>query len=277
MHDFKITRFTYGDLIRLNAVVSYGGMRISEINLYIIDGLLIDTGPSVMEKELQDFFLTTDIRQVVLTHIHEDHTGMAPWIEKNLKVPIYIHKNLIDEASKKAVLKEYRTQIWGERHGFSAIEMPATITTPNHRFRVIDTPGHHAYHCALLEENLGWLFSGDLFIESRQDVAFESENVPVAIHTIENLLKENFTTVFCYHAGMVENGKERFMEKLSFFKDLHASVTALKQQGMSLKEIDNKLFPRKHIITAFSQGEWSSLNMVRTSAETDPASIQSQK
>jgi hypothetical protein len=41
-------------------------------------------------------------------------------------------------------------------------------------------------------------------------------------------------------------------------------VEALRKHGLSDTEIDRRLFPKKPLITHVSNGEWSSLHMVRT-------------
>lgn len=111
---------------------------------------------------------------------------------------------------------------------------------------------------------MGWLFSGDLYINNKQDVAFESENITHTIRTIETILNLNFDTFFCFHAGIVEHGKKMFQQKLDFFLKLQESVIKLRKMGLNSKDIDDRLFPRKHVITSVSKGEWSSINMVKT-------------
>jgi len=45
--------------------------------VYEIDHLLIDTGPNNKFSELLSFFQELNPQQIVLTHIHEDHSGNA--------------------------------------------------------------------------------------------------------------------------------------------------------------------------------------------------------
>src|SRR5699024_2426730 len=52
------------------------------------------------------------ISEVVLTHHHEDHTGMAYWFGER-EVPIYMHPKGIELCEKKAKLPIYR-QVFGE-------------------------------------------------------------------------------------------------------------------------------------------------------------------
>ena len=63
-----------------------------KVYLYIVDGLLIDTGPSTLPWESSDF-LIHPIQQVALTHIHEDHAGMAAYLQEKIKVPFIYMMN----------------------------------------------------------------------------------------------------------------------------------------------------------------------------------------
>ena len=63
----------------------------SKVFVYLVDGMLIDTGAEKLQKDLIDFFNEHSFDQVVLTHHHEDHTGNAAWIQQNLDIPFSIH------------------------------------------------------------------------------------------------------------------------------------------------------------------------------------------
>ncbi len=236
------------------------------IFLFLVDGLLVDTGPSSLSKKSMTFFQTHNIDQVALTHVHEDHCGMAAWLQENKQVPILLHKDSIDAASRKAVLPLYRLRIWGERRPFRGQSLPEEIRTPNYRFQPIDTPGHCANHVVLYEEKKGWLFTGDVFVSIKQHVAFREENLGEMIESLEKLLKLDFDTIFCAHSGVQTDGYRLLEEKLTFLVDLQDKVRALEAEGMSPRMIDRELFPIKHPISDVSEGEGTSYNMVKTLA-----------
>src|SRR5690625_8012481 len=73
-----------------------GGKKINTVYAFLVDGMLIDTGPKHSEAELIPFYENHSIDFVALTHSHEDHTGTAPWIQENRGVPIYIHPKGIE-------------------------------------------------------------------------------------------------------------------------------------------------------------------------------------
>lgn len=254
---------SYEDVVCAQETVSLLGKQLS-VFLFLVEGLLVDTGPSSLSKESETFFKNYRIDQVALTHVHEDHSGMAAWLQENKRIPIFLHEDAIDAASRKAILPPYRLEIWGERLPFHARGMPEEIRTANHRFQAIPTPGHCDAHMVLYEKERGWLFTGDVFVGIKQYVAFREENLAQMIKSLKKLLELDFSTIFCAHSGILTNGYGLLEEKLAFLVELQEKVRALEAEGMSPRMIDRKLFPVKHPITEVSDGEGTSYNMVKT-------------
>ncbi len=253
----------YKDIVFAKGTNTNMGANIS-IYLYAIDGLLIDCGPDCMRDDISAFLKTQKLSKLVLTHMHEDHCGMAAWVQENLKLPIYINPSDIDEARRDGQYAEYRRLTWGERPAFSPLPLADKIETEKYCFDVIETPGHMAHHNILLEKNQGWLFSGDLYVRSKIRFCAAEENMAQYIDSLEKVLALDYDRVFCCHAGVLENGKQKLKSKLDFLKDLQGQVNKLRCQGLSDREIDSRLFPEEQIITAISDGEWSSYNIIKT-------------
>ncbi|HZK43558.1 MAG TPA: MBL fold metallo-hydrolase [Syntrophomonadaceae bacterium] len=234
------------------------------VYLYLVDGLLIDTGPSNL-KESTAFFKESLINQVALTHVHEDHSGMAAWLQDQKKVPIYLSSISIEEANKKAKIPFYRQLIWGKRLAFEPEVYKKKVTTEKYSFDVLPTPGHATDHVALFEKNEGWLFTGDLYLGKRPIVCMREENMPETISSLETLSKLDFDTMFCSHSGIHHgNGKEKIIERLDAFIELREKTEELHKQGLTAKQIDKKLYPHKQLVTYVSRGEWSSFNIINS-------------
>src|SRR5690625_2556119 len=77
------------------------------IYLYFIDGLLIDTGPRLRSLKLKRMFRSWDIQQVAITHHHEDHMGMVPWLATHKSLPIYCHESMIPWIEEKQYSPRY--------------------------------------------------------------------------------------------------------------------------------------------------------------------------
>ena len=78
--------------------VCYVGDNETKVFVYNVDGLLIDCGPQSRAEQFRPWFREQNIKQVALTHNHEDHSGNARWIQDELKVPIYLHELAIPYA-----------------------------------------------------------------------------------------------------------------------------------------------------------------------------------
>lgn len=235
-----------------------------DISLYNCDGVLIDAGSGNTLEQTKHFIDQADVNCAAITHVHEDHTGAAAWINRNLKVPVYLHKDSIAEASVRSDIPLYRRLVWGNREAFDAEPVPQVIETAIYRLDVYDAPGHHKDHIVLHEKKMGWLFTGDLYMGRKQIVAFKDENIRDAISSLTKLVKLDFDTVFCGHSGIHSDGKKKMQAKLDFFLTLRENVRDLEKRGLSPEEIDKKLFPGKKLWTFISGGEWSSFNMVKT-------------
>ena len=253
----------YWDITIGRGVCSLLGTTII-VYLYVIDGLLIDSGPRGLKRESSKFFQEHQIDQVVLTHVHEDHSGMAAWLQRKMQVPVYLHEMTIPRAQKRGKYLFYHYLMWGNRPAFDPQPFPEVLTTGKYTFDVVDSPGHMKYHQVFHERNQGWLFTGDLYVRPNPFVAFYDENMKDTVASLQKLLQLDFDTVFCAHSGVVENGKAMLQEKLNYLLNFQEKVEGLRRQGLTDREIDQKLFPKIPLITKVSRGEWSSYNIVST-------------
>ena len=229
---------------------------------YLVDGMLIDTGAQSLEKDLIPFYKNHSFEKVALTHSHEDHTGTAPWIQENLGVPIYIHPTGIDICSKYCPYPQYRQNSWGIRKEFEALPIGDTIDSRNQEWKIIYTPGHADDHISLFDEETGRLFSGDLFLATKTKLIMDTESVPVMISSIRELLTFDFETIFCSHAGYLHNGRRLLKQKLDYLVTIYGEVDGLYAEGISIEEIDRRLFPKRYPIVEISKGEFNSINII---------------
>lgn len=229
---------------------------------FLVDGMLIDTGTQRLESELTTFYKNASFDLAALTHSHEDHTGTAPWIQANRNIPIYIHPKGITICSQSSPYPKYRQDTWGIRKEFKALPVKDTIRSRKKEWEVIYTPGHADDHISLFDKETGKLFSGDLFVSPKTRVIMRSESIPQIIDSIRTVLTYDFGTMFCCHAGYIQDGKAKFKQKLEYLEDLYGEVKYLHEKGLSIEEIDKKLFPKKYPITFVSEGEWDSFHIV---------------
>jgi len=247
----------------ISAVVGLPTLKLP-IHIYQVDDLLIDTGSATMASQAKGYLSGSGIRRAAITHIHEDHAGMASFLVESMGIPVFLKEEDHEEAGQRLHIPFYRRMVWGNRDAFRAQDMPQFLETENHRFDVLDAPGHHPNHVVFHEKEKGWLFTGDLFVSTRQKVAFKDENISDTIDTIKRMLQLDFDTIFCAHSGIRDRGKERFRQKLQYFEDIQGRARELMQQGMDLRTATKTLFPKKDLWEVLSRGEWSAYRMVAT-------------
>lgn len=171
------------------------GNPLKNLNSYLILGprsLLIDTGfcwpccREAMNRQLDEIGVDRDHMDIFLTHMHSDHSGLAPEL---IRPGCEIFISEIDGPRIVVPQDRERWDRWyllHQKEGFSPEEIaqstghtpsqdgaPRTIPSfhlirdgytfdyAGHHLRSIWTPGHTPGHMCLYDETEQWLFSGD--------------------------------------------------------------------------------------------------------------------
>lgn len=234
--------------------------------VYVTGGLLVDTGPSKYNREYASFFQSQQIKQAVLTHFHEDHSGNAPWLEKR-GIAVYIHPAGLAVCRKPARLPFYRLLFWGGRGEFHPRPVGQTLETGDKVWRVLEVPGHSPDHIALYDPAEGAVFTGDLFVTPKTRIVMRQENIPQIIQSLRVLLRYDFQTVYCGHAGVVEQGRKLIQMKLDYLENMRGEVLELHNRGWSVRAINKRLFPKTAPLTYLSGKEWASEHIIRSIIE----------
>ncbi|WP_218510179.1 MBL fold metallo-hydrolase [Variovorax sp. dw_308] len=147
-----------------------GAMTGPGTNTYIVGDaatgyLVIDPGPNDFDHIGRLWRITQgDIRAIVCTHSHSDHSPGALPLQalcKKQRPPI-LGLPSAPSARPAARFTPDRVLANDERITLSAHALPPDgVPAPTHTLRVIHTPGHAANHLCLLLEEDGLLFSGD--------------------------------------------------------------------------------------------------------------------
>jgi endoribonuclease LACTB2 len=261
------------DVTCVEGSIVRSGHKGSIVYAFLVDGMLIDTGYKHIESDLIPFYENHSIELVTLTHSHEDHSGTASWFQENRNVPIYIHEKGISICAEPSPYPKYRQRAWGARKGFTASPLGETIQSNSQGWKVIYTPGHADDHISLYHKETGRLFTGDLYVAPKTKVIMNGESIPLLMNSIRMLLSYDFESIFCSHAGYIKDGKMKLKQKLNNLENLCGEVRDLHKEGLSVAEINNKLFPKKYPIVAVSDGEWDSLHIISSIVSDVPLNI----
>lgn len=250
----------YGDITQTELFIKRYSLSVS---FYQLDGLLIDTGSPSHKKQLQVYYIEQGLDQVVLTHHHEDHSGLAHWLEKEKKLPIFMLPETQAILNSPPRIPFYRRVTWGQMEAVEGQIIGSKVETNKYSLEVIHTPGHCSDHISLIEPNHGFIFSGDLFVSSKIKYSLSGESLVSMLRSIDTLLSYDFDLVYCAHAGRIKHGRKAFQQKKEFLEELIEHVLSLHQQGLELSEIKEKIHPKIDWKHFFSCGEFSSHNVIR--------------
>ena len=95
MNLVKKTAFGEVEAIRLG----FGpiGPPLISVFLYVVDGLVIDTGQHNMQKVVVELLKAKKLDQILLTHHHEDHTGNAFALGKGHQIAVSAHPLTVEK------------------------------------------------------------------------------------------------------------------------------------------------------------------------------------
>ena len=213
------------------------------VNAFLLesdDGLiLIDTGiPGSADKILGAISALgkqpADIHQILVTHLHADHTGNLAALKRATGAPIYMHP--LDAALvRKGIAGRPMTPAPGlmprlmhtmmSFRGAPVVEAVETDHEVNEGdvlplaggIQVITTPGHSAGQVAFLwPHNGGVLFAGDVAgnMSNKLSISIVYEDMPLGIKSLKKLAGMHFETAIFGHGGPIVSGaSEQFRHK----------------------------------------------------------------
>ncbi|MBI5552061.1 MAG: MBL fold metallo-hydrolase [Desulfobacterales bacterium] len=227
----------FGDVLGYNSGISLIGPPLMTAWCYLLDGVLIDSGirhlrPAILGAVRED---KPDV--ILITHHHEDHSGNVAAIRNALGIPAFAHPLTVDKMRAPFKIRPYQHLMWGQTEPVALAVHALVHEFGKSRFRPIHTPGHSQDHTVYLEENRGYLFSGDLFLGERIKFFRADETMGDQLASLKSVLRLDFDVLFCAHRPLMQNGKQALRNKLDFLENFCATIQALKDQGMSLKAV----------------------------------------
>jgi glyoxylase-like metal-dependent hydrolase (beta-lactamase superfamily II) len=225
---------------------------------YVLPGpepAIVDPGPATtlatLERELAARGIAlSDIRHVLLTHVHLDHAGSTGHLAaRSPKLQVHVHvdgaPHVADPerlvASTRRTFGEAHDRLWGEVRPVAADRIKAWepgARGPLKGVRALSTPGHIGHHVAYLDEREGVLFSGDsMGIILSDDGPTHPPTPPPAIDldawekTLEMLAGVRPEAVAPTHFGVHRGFEERRQQLAERLRALEARVEEALARG----------------------------------------------
>ncbi|BFM09427.1 MBL fold metallo-hydrolase [Halioxenophilus aromaticivorans] len=241
------------------------GKPLMTVILYRVGDLLIDTASYHTRPLVRQFVQESPIRQVLLTHFHEDHAGNAGYLQREFGLPVLGHTNTAARLANPVRLLPYEHFMFGKLETATVEPYLSLIRCGDVQLTPIPTPGHCDDHTVYLERNKGWLFSGDLFVASKIKIWRKSENMEQTIRALDTVLQQDFEILFCGHNPQYKNAKTLVKQKRDQLNGLVEQAVALRQRGCGFSEIYNRMDvgQEKWVTKLITFGDVSYRNMIK--------------
>jgi glyoxylase-like metal-dependent hydrolase (beta-lactamase superfamily II) len=238
------------------------------VAVYLVDGLLIDSGPPATARQLTAWCRGKRVQQVVNTHHHEDHAGGDHQLQEALGLPVAAPELAVPVLANVPRLELYRRFVWGQPASAKVHALGREVETAHHCFQVIPTPGHSPDHICLFEPEQGWLFGGDLFIHERARYLRADEDVRLLVGSLRQVLALRPQLLICSHAGLVRDARGALERKIAYWDQLGEQARALHREGLPLGGITERLLGKEGWTTRVTRGHMSKANLVRSLLES---------
>lgn len=273
-------------IYQLKLPVPMPSNQLAHVSVYLIHGnygwLMVDTGWdtanafNALEKQLKEIGLGfEDITQIVITHVHVDHYGLAGKLKELTKATIAMHKvekdlidsryidmaDLLAEIAKllrlHGVPEKELPRLQKASLGASKFVLPVSpdialeggekIPLGTFNFEVLWTPGHSPGHVCLYEPERRLLLSGDHILPTifpNVGLHPQSGDNPLGdyLNSLKAIERLEVDVVLPAHEYVFTNLKQRIQELYNHQKERgKAIVEVLKEGTKTAYEISRRI------------------------------------
>ena len=239
---------------------------LKAINSYIIisknRNLMIDTGFNTAEcqtelmKGLDELNIDLEKTDLLITHMHTDHSGLAPFLKKQGVQEIYFSQvdgDLFNKTSQRDSFYHTLNQIFGlENENSSSFgkEFGTRLTEPleftplvegneivlgDYCFEVVDIPGHTPGHIGLYERKHRLFFGGDHILDKITPNitfwGFEQDTLATYINSLNKVYEFEIDYLFTAHRKIIRNHQTRIIELLSHHEERLKEIITILRDG----------------------------------------------
>lgn len=153
-----------------HGVYQLGGFPPNSINVFLIDGVLIDAATRYAGRRILRQLKGHEVTAHALTHAHPDHQGASDRVCTELEIPFWVgafdvpaaeNPELIGERQPDHPIAQFFAKVCtGPGH---TVDRPLSEGEQVGSFTVLEVPGHSAGHIAFWRESDRVLVAGDVF------------------------------------------------------------------------------------------------------------------
>ncbi|TGE33644.1 MBL fold metallo-hydrolase [Desulfosporosinus sp. Sb-LF] len=236
------------------------------INSYIIisksRNLIIDTGFNTAEcqaelmRGLNELNIDLNKTDLLITHMHVDHSGLAPFLKKQGVQTIYFSQvdgELLNQTSKrdsfyKSVnqilgFNDENTQKFGKEFGarqtepleFTPLVEGNEIVLENYCFEVVNIPGHTPGHLGLYERNHRLFFCGDHILDQITPNitfwGFDQDILATYFDSLNKVYEYEIDYLFTAHRKIIRDHQKRITELLGHHDERLKEILSILRDG----------------------------------------------
>ncbi|MCL6416160.1 MBL fold metallo-hydrolase [Aestuariirhabdus sp. Z084] len=238
--------------------------------VYRIGSTLIDCGPSNQWRSVREFVAERRVKQLLITHHHEDHSGNGARLARQFGLTPLAPQLAQDKLSSGFYIPPVQRMVWGRPHPVETAPLPDQVVLADGGLLYpVHTPGHAKDLTCFYLPQQKWFFSGDLYISKSLKMLRADENLVQLIDSIGKILTLDFEVLFCPHRGIVEEGKASLQAKFDNLLSLCGEVQGLAREGLTSREISDKVLGPEGWISKLSRYNISKINLVDAALTVD--------
>ncbi|AET66447.1 Zn-dependent hydrolase, glyoxylase [Desulfosporosinus orientis DSM 765] len=239
---------------------------LKSINSYIITSedrnLIIDTGFNTLECEtellqgLEELGIDLNITDLLVTHMHTDHSGLAPVLKKLGIQVMYFSQtdgNILNQtAQRDKFFKELNRLLgfegenavkFGKEFGarptepldFHPLFEGDTLKIGDYSFNVVEVPGHTPGHIGLYEDKHKLFFCGDHILdEITPNITFwgfEQDILATYFNSLNKVYDYEINYLFTAHRKIIKDHRKRIAELLQHHEERLQEILGILSEG----------------------------------------------